>query len=97
MKLKVANQLTQPIEVISLSIGKSSWNAGSIINSNSESLDNSTNSNNVVIPASFNHLEKTSEAIFQIPVNKEIIFHNKELKVNAEVQNFWVTAGSVAL
>ena len=39
IEVKVANQLTQPIEVISLSIGKSSWNAGSIINSNSQSED----------------------------------------------------------
>lgn len=88
IEVKIANQLTQPIEVISLSIGKSSWNAGSIINSNSQSEDNPTNSNYVVIPASFHHQKKTSEEVFQIPINKEIIFHNKELKVNAEVRIF---------
>jgi len=88
IEVKIANQLTQPIEVISLSIGKSSWNIGSIINSNSESVDNSSKSNNIVIPASFHHQKKTSEEVFQIPINKEIIFHNHELEVNAEVRIF---------
>ena len=48
----------------------------------------STNSSNVVIPASFHHQKKTSEVVFQIPINKGIIFHNKELKVIAEVRIF---------
>ena len=88
IEVKIVNQLSQPIEVISLSLGKSSWNAGSIINSNIESLDYSTNSNNVVIPASFNHLEKTSEAIFQIPFNKDSTSESVEAKVLVTVRIF---------
>ena len=88
IEVKVVNQLTQPIEVKLISVGRVSWNAHSIKSPKCILPDNTIDSNSIIIPASFHHLEKTSEAIFQIPINKEIIFHNKELKVNAEVRIF---------
>ena len=69
IETRVVNQLTQPIEVILLSIGQSSWNPKSIISPQSHSFyDNPHNLKTVVIPASFAHQKKASEAIFKIKV-----------------------------
>ena len=88
IEVKVVNQLTQPIEVKSLSTGRSSWNARSIINPKSAFYNNPIDSSSIVIPASFVYQERTSEAIFQIPLNKDFILERTEQIVIVTVRIF---------
>ena len=89
IETRVVNQLTQPIEVILLSIGQSSWNPKSIISPQSHSFyDNPHNLKTVVIPASFAHQKKASEAIFKIPITNKGSLKSHDLQVIANVKVF---------